>query len=341
MAVDSSTVETYDDLLVREDLQEAYSMISPEECPVQQALGTRDVDQPRFDWPTLELASPVANNRVAEGEDDPGTDDPTLGLRWWNYTQISDKVVSVSNTSQSSDSAANNVQRIMTQISLKIRELKRDMELSLTANVAANAGAGDGATARVTAGLQAWLSTNVQDGGAGASDPVYSETTYGTVDTAAVAANAQAALDEDDFNALIESCWNAGANPSLVLCHGGNKRVISSTFVGNATRYQNAPDKEVVAAIDFYDSDFGMLTVVPTRFMPALDANADGSGGSSWSVLLLDPDYARIAFLDNVQRKPLAETGHSLKSLVWAEYGLQVDNEAAHGIYRDTNLQAA
>lgn len=337
MAVDSSTVETYDDLLVREDLQEAYSMISPEETPLQQAIGTRDVTQPRFDWPTLELASPVMNNRVAEGEDDPDTDDATLGLRWWNYTQISDKVVSVSNTSQSSDSAAENIQRIMTQISLKMRELKRDMELSLTANLAANAGAGDGATARVTAGLQAWLTTNVVDNSG--TDPTYSETTYGTPNAAA-GAGTPIAIDEDSFNDLIESCWNAGANPSLVLCHGGNKRVISSTFVGNATRYQAAPDKEVVAAIDFYDSDFGMLTVVPTRFMPALDANADGSGGTSWSVLLLDPEYARVAFLDNVQRKPLAETGHSLKSLVWAEYGLQVDNEAAHGIYRDTNLSA-
>lgn len=340
MAVDSNTVETYDDLLVREDLQEAYSMISPEECPVQQALGTRDITQPRFDWPTLELASPVMNNRVAEGDDDPATDAATLGLRWWNYTQISDKVVSVSNTSQSSESAAENVQRIMTQISLKMRELKRDMELSLLSNLAANAGAGDGATTRITAGMQAWLTTNAVDGGGTAADPTYSETTYGTPNAGATAGT-PAPISEDTFNDLIQSCWNAGANPTLVLCHGGNKRVISSTFVGNATRYQNAPDKEVVAAVDFYDSDFGMLTVVPTRFFPALNANADGSGGTSWSVLMLDPDYARVAFLDNVQRKPLAETGHSLKSLIWAEYGLQVDNEAAHGIYRDTNLLAA
>ena len=38
-----------------------------------------------------------------------------------------------------------------------------------------------------------------------------------------------------------------------------------------------------------------------------------------------------------MREKPLAETGHSKKRLLWCEYTLQVDNEAAHGIYRDTN----
>ena len=41
--------------------------------------------------------------------------------------------------------------------------------------------------------------------------------------------------------------------------------------------------------------------------------------------------------LDEVQQKPLAETGHSIRTLVWCEYGLQVDNEAAHGVIADTN----
>jgi hypothetical protein len=147
-------------------------------------------------------------------------------------------------------------------------------------------------------------------------------------------------MTEASLNNLIEACWVAGAAPSLLLCHGGNKRVISQTFTGNATRYQNAPDKEVVAAIDFYDSDFGMLTVVPTRFMPALDAAPPAISGTSYSVLVLDPEYAKVAFLENMQRKPLAETGHSMRHLIWCEFGLQVDNEKAHGIYRDTNLLA-
>lgn len=336
MATNAATVESYDNTLLRDDLQDAYSMISPEETPFQQILGSRSVSNPEFEWPTLELASPQMDNRVMEGEDDPAIDTATLGVRWKNYTQISDKVVSVSHTNQATDAAAQNIQRLMSQVSLKLRELKRDMEMMLLANVAANPGAAEGATARVTAGLQAWISTNVEDGGGTAANPTYSGTTHGYPDAAATAGTL-GAINEDKFNDLIEQCWAAGANPSLVLVHGANKRAITKTFTGIATSYQPAVDKEVVNAIDFYDSDFGRLTIAPTRFLPALNAPTN----TSWSVLVLDPEYAKMAWLDPVQRKPLAETGHSMRHLIWAEYGLQIDNEAAHGIYRDTNGLAA
>lgn len=327
MAVNAQTIETYDNMLIREDLQEAYSMISPEEVPLQEMAGTRTVTQPHFEWPTLELQAPKDNNRVPEGDEDVATDDATLGLRWSNYTQISDEVVSVSHTSQSSDAAAENVHRIMEQVSIKIRELKRSMELMLLMNIAANAGSSG--VAKVTAGLQAWLSTNVIDGGG--TDPEYSNTTHGYPDAAATAGT-PVDLSEDALNDVIEACWTEGATPSVIMCNGGNKRVISATFTGNSTRYKDAIDRKLVAAIDIYDSDFGRLTVMPNRFLPALDRPTN----TSYSVLVLDPEYLTIAFLDNVQRKPLAETGHAMRSLVWTEYGLQVDNEKAHGIIRDT-----
>lgn len=337
MATPAATVETYDNaLLNREDLQEAYSMISPEDVPFQDSIGERSVDQPQFDWPTIELATPDTANRVPEGEDAPGADTPTLGNKWSNFTQISDKVVSVSHSAQSTEAAAEDVHRLMSQVSLKLRELRREVEMMLLENIAADPGAAEGATTRVTAGLPAWIDGNVVDGGGSAANPTFSGTTYGYPDAAATIGT-PAAITEENFNDLIEQCWSAGANPTMALCHGANKRVISQTFVGNSTRYQPAPEKEVYAAIDFYDSDFGRLTVVPSRFLPALDAPTN----TSWPVYLIDPDYARVAYLDNFQRKPLAETGHSMKMLIWGEYGLQVDNKDAFGIYRDTNGLAA
>lgn len=337
MAVATNTVETYDNVLLnREDLQEAYSMLSPEEVPFHDSIGARDVDSSRFDWPTLELAAPATDNRVPEGEDGPAVDAPTLGTKWSNFTQISDKVVSVSHSAQATDASAEDVHRLMSQVSLKLRELRREVEQMLLQNIAADPGAAEG-TARVTAGLAAWIDTNVIDGGGTAADPAFSGTTHGYPDTAAVIGT-PAPIDEDKFNDLIEQCWKAGANPTMALVHGANKRVISKTFTGNSTRYQPAPEKEVYNAIDFYDSDFGRITIVPTRFMLPLDAP---SGSTSWPVFLIDPDYAKVAYLDKFQRKPLAETGHSVKMLVWGEYGLQVDNKDAFGIYRDTNGLAA
>jgi hypothetical protein len=310
-------------------------MISPEETPFQTAIGTRTVTQPRFDWPTLELAPPNGLNRVVEGDSDIPNDDATLALRWHAVTQISDKVIEVSQTSQATDAAAENIQQIAKQTVIKMKELKRDMEVMLLANVVTIDGAL--ATARQTAGFQAWLTTNVSMG-VGGANPEYSEDDHGTPDAAAVP-GAATPLEEDTLNDVIEMCWNAGAEPSIIMCNGTNKRRISKTFTGNSTRYKDAIDKQLVAAIDFYDSDFGDLTVVPNRFLPALDADFGPAPepATSYSVLIIDPNYARVAYLDPVQKKPLAETGHSLRELVWCEYGLQVDNEAAHGIIRDTS----
>ena len=97
---------------------------------------------------------------------------------------------------------------------------------------------------------------------------------------------------------------------------------------------KDAIDSRLVAAIDFYDSDFGDLTVVPNRFQPTLNAGTDDD---NYAVYIIDPEYYRLAYLDNVQSKPLAETGHAIRELIWTEYGLQVDNEAAHGLITDTD----
>lgn len=335
MAVNANTVETYDNTVIREDLQEAYTMISPEETPFQQAVRQETASNTLFEWTVVELAAPDAANRVAEGEADPGNDAATLALRLSNYTQISDKVVEVSQTSQAVNAAARNVQRLAEQVVIKMKEMKRDMETMLLDNVSASAASSG--SARRTAGLPAFLKTNTVFE-AGGADPTLSGGTEGYPNAAATPGTTPVVFAEADLNDVIQQCWNEGASPSIIMCNGGNKRRISSAFTGNSTRYKDAIDKKLVASIDFYDSDFGELTVVPNRFMRTSNPTADND---CYNVFVLDPEYAAVAFLDTMQQKPLAETGHSLRTLVWCEYGLQVDNEKAHGIIRDTtNLTA-
>jgi len=335
MAVNANTSETYDNNVIREDLQEAYTMISPEETPFQMAVRTESCSNTLFEWPVVELAATNSSNRVAEGEASPGNDAPTLALRFSNYTQISDKVAEVSHTAQAVDAAAQNVQRLSEQIVIKMKEMKRDKEVMLLSNVAA--AAGSSGTARSTAGLPAWLSTNTVFETAGA-DPTLSGTTEGFPNAAATAASdgtgASALFTEANLNAIIEDIWQEGGNPTLIMVNSGNKRRISTAFTGNATRYKDTVDKQVINSIDFYDSDFGELTIVPNRFQPT---NNPATNDDSYNVFVLDPDYAAISYLDEVQQKPLAETGHSMRTLVWCEYGLQIDNEKAHGVIRDTN----
>jgi len=318
MAVNSNTNKTYDVKTIREDLQDALISISPTETPFMSSIGTKSATNTYFEWAAVDLASPDGSNRVLEGEAAPGNDAATNAVRLGNYTQLSDKVVEVSTTANEVNGAGD-AQTLAKQIAYKLRELKRDMEKMMLDNVAANAGAAG--TARVSAGLPAFLRTNVARGVSGANGTL-SGTTSGSVNAAATDGTLRA-LTEAMLKTVIASCWDNGAEPSIVLCGSAVKQKISSTFTGSATKFKNVDDKKVVASVDLYVSDFGELQIVPTRFQRSRD------------VLVLDPSFARIAYLQRTSQTPLAKTGHAERRLIAVEYGLQVDTEKAHGIVAD------
>jgi hypothetical protein len=72
-----------------------------------------------------------------------------------------------------------------------------------------------------------------------------------------------------------------------------------------------------------YVSDFGNISIVPNRFMRSRDA------------LVLDPEYAALAYLRPFQTNDLAKTGDSERTQILAELTLEVRNEAAHGLAAD------
>jgi len=320
MAVNTNTNETYDVSTIREDLQDALISISPTDTPFMTAIGRKSVDNTYFEWGVVELASADSANRVVEGESAPGNDAATNAVRQANYTQISDKVVEVSDTANAVNGAGN-AQTTAKQVAYKLKELKRDMETMLTANVAASAGASG--TARQTAGLPAFLRTNADRGTGGADGTTSGTGTAGYVDAAATDGT-QRTVTEALLKSVIADCWDQGAEPSIVLCGSSQKQTIS-TFTGNATKYKDISDKTLSAAIDVYVSDFGELTIVPSRFSRSRD------------VLVLDPNYARVAYLKPTSQKELARTGHAERRLISVEYGLQIDNEAAHGVVADVS----
>jgi hypothetical protein len=320
MAVTANTNETYDVTTIREDLQEGLISISPTETPFMTAIGSKTVSNTYFEWPVIALSDPNESNRVIEGDSAPGNDAPNNAIRLANYTQISDKVVEVSDTNDAVNGVGG-AQTTAKQVAYKLKELKRDMEKMLLNSIAAVAGASG--TARVTAGLPAFLRSNVSRGGSGVN-PTLSGTTAGYPNVTAVDGTLRA-LTETLLKTVIAQCWDAGATPSIILCGSGVKQKISSTFTGGATRQEDVVAKKVTAAIDIYVSDFGTLQVVPTRFIRTRD------------VFILDPSYARMAYLQTTKQRPLARTGHSERRMISVEYGLQVDTEKAHGIIADIN----
>lgn len=319
MAVTANTNETYDVTTIRESLQEALTSITPTETVFMSSIGSRNVDNTYFEWAETDLAA-AASNRQIEGDVGLSNSAPTNAVRKGNYTQISAKVVEVSSTNQAVNGVAN-AQTVAKQVAYKLQELKRDMEKMLLDNVAAAAGASG--TARQTAGLPAFLTTNTERGTGGADGTTSGSGSAGYPDAAATDGTTRA-ITETLLKGVIKSCWDSGAEPSIVLCGSSQKQTIS-TFTGNATRYKEAEDSKLNAAIDVYISDFGELQIVPARHIRSRD------------VFVLDPNYAEVAYLQTAKQEPLAKTGLSERRLISCEYGLQVTSEKAHGVVADVS----
>lgn len=318
MAVTANTNETYDVTTIREDLSDALASITPTETIFMSSIGTRNVDNTYFEWSEVDLAA-AANNRQIEGDVGLTNSAPTNAVRKGNYTQISAKVVEVSSTNQAVNGVAD-AQSVARQVAYKLSEMKRDMEKMLLDNVAASAGASG--TARQTAGLPAFLTSNTDRASGGANGTTSGAGSAGFPNAAATDAATTRAITETILKGVIADCWDAGAEPSVVLCGSSQKQTIS-TFTGNATRYKEAEDSKLNAAIDVYISDFGELQIVPARHNRSRD------------VFVLDPNYAEVAYLQTAKQEPLAKTGLSERRLISAEYGLQVTSEKAHGIIAD------
>jgi hypothetical protein len=113
----------------------------------------------------------------------------------------------------------------------------------------------------------------------------------------------------------------------LVVPPAGKQKV--SEFTGIAQHRINTQGTgkvTILAGADLYQSDFGVLQVVPDRFMRTRDA------------LVLDPEYAAMAYLRPFSTNELARVGDAEKTQIIAELTLEVRNEAAHGIIADLNF---
>lgn len=133
--------------------------------------------------------------------------------------------------------------------------------------------------------------------------------------TAPVAGTARA-FSEALVKAAMQTAYTSGGAPTLLFVRPSDKQ-IQSTFTGNATRFEEADSDKLHAAFSFYLTDFGTLKCVPDRFLDA-------------AAYLIDPEHVSLAWLRNVEYKPLAKTGDAEKALITCEYALRVDNKDAH-----------
>jgi hypothetical protein len=301
---------------LREDLSDVIYNISPTETPFMSSIGKSKATAVYHEWQTDSLASATTANAAVEGADaSSATISPTT--RVGNYTQIIQKTVQVSGTIESVNKAGRKSEKAY-QLAKASAEIKRDLETIITSNQARSAGSST--TARKLGSILSWLVTNTSKGSGGA-DP-------STSGAAARTDGTQRTFTEALLKTVVASVFSAGGNPKILMVGATGKQKVSS-FPGIAVnRFQlnKVEQGAIIGAADIYQSDFGAMSVVPNRFMRVRDA------------LVIDPEFAALAFLRPFQTNDLAKTGDSENTQLLAEVTLEVKNEAAHGIIADLDM---
>lgn len=318
MAVPTNTVQTFSRTNIREDLSNIISNISPIETPFMSNIGTEKASQRLHEWLTDSLASADGNNKTVEG-DDATTDSAPAVTRRNNYTQLSDKVIQVSDTSRAVNTAGY-ADELAYQLSKKSKELKRDIETRLCGNFAAVPGGAS--TAGETAGAVAFIITNASRGVGGAA-PTLSGSTSGYPNAAATNGTLRS-ITEAMLKTVVQSAWSAGGEPRIALASGLLKQAMSG-FAGIAQQRRDTGNKAatIIGAADVYVSDFGDIAFVPSRFTTGRD------------VLVMDPSLWKVADLQSYKMEDLAKTGHSDRKMLSREYTLVCQNEAGNAVIAD------
>jgi hypothetical protein len=287
---------TYSAVGNREDLSDIVKNISPTDTPVYSFAGKDKATGTLHEWIEDELRDPKANANI-EGADY-SAEAATQGVRKGNYTQIIEQAYGVSETEQAVDKAGTK-NLIAKRMRNAMKECALDVEYAIIKNTAKVAG--DASTARQMGGVEALVTTNVNDNGGTAR-----------------------ALTEELFNDTIQLAWAKGGNPNKVVVSGKNKRNISNAFMGSSTqKTTSADDKRLTAAIDIYESDFGIVSLTAHRQM------------GNDKIFFLDDEMVDMAVLRPFKTKDLNPNGDRIEKVVVGELTFVIRAEKACAILSD------
>jgi hypothetical protein len=321
MSLPTNAFATYEAIGNREDLADVIYRVDPTETPFLSGVEKAKATAVNHEWQVQNLATASSSNAQLEG-DDASADATTATVRLGNIAQISRKVPQVTGTQQAVDHAGRGNEMAYQEM-LKGLELKRDMESALIGVNQAKV-TGSDSTVRRVASVLSWVghNTSVSTGATTGVDPT--ETNGYTNGTGTRTDGTQRAFTEAMLKSVLQSIWVSGGKPDVIMTGSFNKQVFS-TFTGRSSPIEQAVTKKITAAVDAYESDFGVLKVIPNRFQRQREVH------------IFQMDLWGVAFVNGrrMVSVPLSQTGDSIRRMILSEYTLEARNERAQGIVAD------
>ena len=310
MAKVTNAFDTYSATADKEQLSDVIYNISPQQTPFMSSIGKNTIKNVVFDWQTEALPTPSGSGQLEGFELSRSA--ATATTRVSNVAMISSRDATVTGSQNASDPAGKRSE-MAHQLAIMSKAIKRDMETALCQKGAKTTG--NATTARVTGGFESWMTSNVSRGSGGSGSGAGAAPTDGT----------QRDLTETLLKAVLQSCFTNGGEPSMAICGPVNKQKISG-FTGRSQARQFVDANTVEASVSIYASDFGELKIVPSNL------------SRERSLLLVDPEFAKVSFLRDFQTVDISTIGDAETKMIVVEYGLEMSNEAAHGIVADLNV---
>ena len=324
MVAATGTLQTYTVKGNREDLQDYIYNIDPTDTPMIMLIGEDNATSIKHEWSTDSLIATDSGNAQIEG-DDYAAATQTPPPRLENYCQISAKAVSVSRTQRKMNHAAID-DMLDYQIVRNGKSLKRDAETIICGNQGYNVGAAT--VARKLRSWESWVTSNINANNVTttAQGATAGATTAGANAAGATVGRTDASTSRDVTEAMLkdvlQKVYSSGGDVSHIMTGPVNKQNLSA-FSGRSSARQNIEEDKIQGAAHLYASDFGDLTIIPNRF------------NRERSILVVDPEYASVAYFDRMHEEDLSKTGDSDRKFLIMEYTLCMKNEAAHGAIFD------
>lgn len=327
--------------LINEDVMQEIFNIDPVDLPYMDMAGTATSENPYKEWVKESLAAIGLPTPIVDGATAPAVtafNESRIG----NHHEINARQVSVSDRAREVGTIGYS-DRLIHELMIKQKELKRGMETGLLSNkpsiAATEAGAGQ------TAGCGAMFTTaaNIINGTTGGfSAGIFSAPTPG----------AARAMTETDVRTAMAAAYNAGGNPTIMMSVPGMIQKFSEYLFTASARIAtlmstNTVSKSgeygkqgitAVGAVNSFITDFGSLTLVPNRTQMAY---TDGGVTTTCNVYLFDPRYWEVSYLQGVQTSELARTGLSDSRMISVDYANIALQEKSSAVLMGMNYALA
>ena len=343
-AIGTNAVSRYDLNSTREDLSDTIYNVDPVDTMFMSSVGREKSNNITKEW-SVDTLSDASNNEQLDGDVFSG-DALTFAEKRSNYHQISRRDLRITRRADIVNKPGRRSETAY-QIMKEMKTLKNSVELAALTRRVGRVGTAT-QTGRA-AGVPAWIRTHFFGGGGSPVAPTLTTGASPTPLAAGTVGSAQGLTEADILTAKNDVYTNSTDNANLLLLSPRLKQSLTGYLFSSSDARIARPEQNlgvspkgkgatVMGAVDFWQTDFGTIRIVPSRYIPA--GNASNQANAS-EVLLLNPEFWSMSYLTGFTTQDIPKDGDNRRKMLLVDWTVCAKNEAASAVITAVNQNTA